>query len=117
MNRRVFLQGAAAVAAASASKPSWALGANDRIRVAIIGNGVRGNEILTSWLTHADTAVVALCDVAKDRLEQTAAKLTAAGQKADLYGDYRRILDRKDVDAVVVATPDHWHGPITVEAC
>jgi predicted dehydrogenase len=117
MNRRVFLQGAAAVAAASAAKPSWALGANDRIRVAIIGTGIRGNEILTSWLTHADTAVVALCDVAKDRLEKPVATLAAAGQKADTYGDYRRILDRKDVDAVVVATPDHWHGPMTVEAC
>ena len=41
----------------------------------------------------------------------------AAGSKANTYGDYRRILDRKDIQAVVVATPDHWHGPITVAAC
>lgn len=117
MNRRVFLQGAAAAAAAAAAKPSWALGANDRIRVAIVGTGIRGNEIMTSWLTHKDTEIVALCDVAKDRLEKAAATLAAAGGKAETFGDYRRILERKDVDAVVVATPDHWHGPITVEAC
>jgi predicted dehydrogenase len=114
MNRRTFLQ-AAVVAAASSRR--WVWGANDRIRVAFIGTGVRGNEILTSWLTHSDTAVVALCDVARDRLEKTAATLATAGQKAEAYEDYRRILDRKDVDAVVIATPDHWHGPMTVEAC
>jgi predicted dehydrogenase len=114
MDRRTFLQ---ASLVAAASSRSWAQGANDRIRVAIIGTGIRGNEILTSWITHEDSAVVALCDVASDRLEKTAATLAAAGQKADTYGDYRRILERKDVDAVVVATPDHWHGPMTVEAC
>jgi predicted dehydrogenase len=114
MNRRTFLQTSLM---AAASSPSWVRGANDRIRVALVGTGIRGNEILTSWLTHADSAVVALCDVARDRLEKTAATLAAAGQKADTYADYRRILERKDVDAVVVATPDHWHGPMTVEAC
>ena len=67
MHRRTFLQ---ASLVAAASSRSWAQGANDRIRVAIIGTGIRGNEILTSWLTHQDTAVVALCDVASDRLEK-----------------------------------------------
>jgi len=114
MDRRTFLQTSLA---AAASSRSWAAGANDRIRVAIIGTGTRGNELLTSWLSHEDSAVVALCDVASDRLEKPLATLAAAGQQAARYADYRRILERKDVDAVVIATPDHWHGPMTVEAC
>jgi predicted dehydrogenase len=114
MDRRTFLQ---ASLAAAASARSWGQGANDRIRVGIIGTGIRGNELLGSWLTHQDTEVAALCDVASDRLEKAAATLAEAGGKADTYADYRRILERKDIDAVVVATPDHWHGPMTVEAC
>lgn len=114
MKRRVFLQ--ASLVAAAASR-SWAQGASDRIRVALVGTGTRGNEVLTSWLTQEDSEVVALCDVDSERLAKTAATVAAAGQRAATYADYRRVLERKDVDAVVVATPDHWHGPITVEAC
>jgi predicted dehydrogenase len=58
--------------------------------------------------------IAAVCDVFKPNLEKGAA---AAGSKADAYGDYRRILERKDIDVVLVATPDHWHGPIAIAAC
>lgn len=124
MDRREFL--GTALTAIAASRP-WAVsgaparngvqGANDRIRVAIIGTGSRGNQVMQSWLKHDDSAFVAICDVAKDRLDNTASKLASAGQKVDTYEDYRRILERKDVDAVLIATPDHWHSPMTVEAC
>jgi predicted dehydrogenase len=126
MDRREFLGTALTAIAASRS---WAVsgspaqnavqGANNRIRVAIIGTGSRGNQVMQSWLKHTDSVFVALCDVAKDRLDNTASKLASAspGQKVDTYEDYRRILERKDVDAVLIATPDHWHSPMTVEAC
>ena len=124
MDRREFLE----LAFAGMTTPrSWAVGgsatqnavqgANNRIRVAIIGTGSRGNSVMQSWLKHADSVFVAICDVARDRLDNTAAKLASAGHKADAYEDYRRILERKDVDAVLIATPDHWHSPMTVEAC
>jgi predicted dehydrogenase len=92
-------------------------GANKRIRVAIIGTGSRGNQVMQSWLKHDDSVFAAICDVAKDRLDNTASKLASAGQKVDTYEDYRRILERKDIDAVLIATPDHWHSPMTIEAC
>src|SRR6185295_4595284 len=57
-------------------------------------------------------------DVFKERLDSTVQKLsTAAGAKVDGYEEYKRILDRKDVDAVLIATPDHWHPQITMDAC
>ncbi len=125
MDRREFL--GTAIGAVAVSR-SWAVsgapaqggvqGANDRIRVALIGAGSRGNGVMNSWLKHADSTFVAVCDVARDRLDNTASKLAASsGQKVDAYEDYRRILERKDIDAVLIATPDHWHSPMTVEAC
>jgi len=120
MDRRDFLT--QVTLAGLAVSPLGAVGrrqvpASDRIRVAVIGTGNRGNQVVQSWLKHSDSTFVAICDVAKDRLENTGAKLASAGQKVDAYDDYRRILDRKDVDAVLIATPDHWHGPMTVDAC
>lgn len=123
MDRREFLGGTLAAIAAGPwtvsglASQGGVQGANDRIRVAIIGTGSRGNQVMQSWLKHADSTFVAICDVAKDRLDNTASKLASAGQKVDTYEDYRRILERKDVDAVLIATPDHWHSPMTVEAC
>jgi predicted dehydrogenase len=124
MERRTFLE---TTFAALAGSRSWAVsglpsqnavqGANSRIRVAVIGTGSRGNSVMQSWLKHDDSAFVAICDVAKDRLDNTASKLASAGQKVDTYEDYRRILERTDVDAVLIATPDHWHSPMTIEAC
>jgi predicted dehydrogenase len=124
MNRREFL--GATVGAAAASR-SWAVsgapsqvgvrGANDRIRVAILGTGSRGNQVMQSWLSFDDSVFVAICDVRRDRLDNTSAKLASVGHTVDAYEDYRRILERKDVDAVLIATPDHWHSPMTVEAC
>jgi predicted dehydrogenase len=70
-------------------------------------------------LRNKDCVFVAACDVAKTRLDAAVPRLSeqGGGGKVDAYGDYRRILDRKDIDAVLVTTPDHWHSPITVEAC
>jgi predicted dehydrogenase len=124
MNRRDFLHTALAAAAAARMQPlsAWqqtgVRGANDRIRVGLIGCGSRGNQVARDWMHHKDSVFVAACDVAKDRLDETAARLgKTQGAAVETFEDYRRILDRTDVDAVLVATPDHWHAPMTIDAC
>ena len=109
-NRRRFIQTAAGAMAAS----STVLGANDRVQMGIIGTGRRGTQVYESFMRNNDVNFIAACEVAKDRLDTFT---SAAGSKMDTYVDYRRILDRKDIDAVLITTPDHWHAPITVAAC
>jgi predicted dehydrogenase len=121
MQRRDFLHLAVAAAAGArpifaSQQPSGPIGANSRIRAAIIGCGNRGRAVAREWIEHADTTFVAACDVDKGRTDATVAEFAQAGHKADGYEDYRRILERKDVDAVLIATPDHWHSPMTIEA-
>ena len=102
-SRRDFVRTSAAAMAASKS----VLGANDRVQLGVIGVGSRGTDDMGRFVANQD------CDVAKSRLETAVAK---SGGTVASYGDYRRVLDRKDVDAVLIATPDHWHSPITVDA-
>lgn len=120
INRRDFLQAAIAAAAAAQTRTLFGerqAAASDRIRAGIIGCGNRGNQVATDWMKHKDSVFVAACDVAKDRLDNTAARLgKTQGNTLDTYEDYRRILERKDVDAVLIATPDHWHSPMVIEA-
>jgi len=128
-SRRNFLKGSAGLAAAggaasaasavTAASASRVLGANDRIRVGLIGCGVMGRGDLRDALRTNNVECVALCDVDKAQIEETAEKVVGrAGQKADLHTqDFRRVLDRDDIDAIICATPDHWHAYITVEAC
>ncbi|MDZ7690915.1 MAG: Gfo/Idh/MocA family oxidoreductase [Balneolaceae bacterium] len=89
------------------------IGANERIRVGIIGVGRQGRGLLGNVLSESDAEVVALSDVYKPNLDFAAAQ----APQADTYNDFRNILDRNDVDAVVIATPDHWHGLNTILAC
>jgi len=110
--RRTLSAGAAGIAAAAfIPQPALAApGANDRIGIGYIGLGARGQHILTH-LT-ADAQIVAVCDVDARKVEAT-----AKGQKWATCGDYRKLLDRKDVDAVVITTPDHWHALQAIHAC
>lgn len=108
-SRRKFLRVSAAALAAKS-----VLGANDRVRVGLIGCGRRGAQIRHSLAKLPDCVFAAACDVDKPRLDRVAA---AIGGKVDVYADYRRILERKDIDAVIVATPDHWHAPMLIDAC
>lgn len=122
MNRRDFLNvtaGATLLAGTSLRARSTAQGANNRVRIGVIGGGTRGNMVAGFFLRHPDCQIVAACDVYKMRLDRTIENLakTQQGVKVDTYEDYRKVLERKDVDAVLVATPDHWHCPITIEAC
>ena len=87
-------------------------GANDRIGVAGIGVGRQGSGIFRSAAGHSLTQVVCVCDVNLPRAEGVA---RACGAK-DVYQDYRRVLDRKDVDAITTATPEHWRANICISA-
>jgi predicted dehydrogenase len=98
----------------SAAVSRSASGANDRIHVGVIGTGVRGEHLTGIFAENADCEVAAVFDVYKPHRDKVAAK---AKPGADTYVDYRKILDRKDLDAVVIATPDHWHGPMLIQAC
>jgi len=80
----------------------------------IIGTGERGMQDFHAFSYHEDCVFIAACDVNKLKLEPA---LQVMGGKVDAYGDYRRILERKDIDAVLITTPDHWHSPMMVEAC
>jgi predicted dehydrogenase len=111
MERRTFLAAASAAALAQTSR--------DSVRVGIIGAGSRGSAILTSDLKRAPNArVVHVCDVDQARLEKAQASADKAGYgKVRASADLRRVLDDKEVDAVVIATPDHWHAPAGILAC
>lgn len=112
LNRRDLFR-ATALAGAS-TEPSGHAVANDRLGVGVIGCGGMGRLNLADFLRNPDVEVVAVCDVYQPNLERA---LELTGDKATSYRDYRRVLERKDVQAVVVATPDHWHALMTVEAC
>ncbi len=112
-NRRSFLTRAAlgVVAAGASSAPA----ASDQLVVGFIGTGIRAKyALIPQFKFNPAFRIAALCDVYKPTLDEAA---TIVGGKVDTYGDYRRILERKDIDVVVIATPDHWHCPMVIEAC
>jgi predicted dehydrogenase len=93
---------------------SRVLGANERIHLGIIGSGSRGRSLMGSFNELADECeFIAVCDVYEPRQNQ-ALKLAREGTKATF--DYRQILDNREVDAIVSATPDHWHAQILMDA-
>ena len=112
--RRQFIKVAAA-ASVSAASARRILGANERIRVGVIGTGGRGQLLMDLFQRSPDAEVAAICDVYEPRLTQAQDKL-ANPSPVRLYGDYRRILEDKAIDAVVIAPPDHWHTPMAIEA-
>jgi predicted dehydrogenase len=123
--RDFFRAGASAAALGVAGKVSFltpsflaaaprAVAPSDRVRFASIGTGVRGCEIMRAALNCPGTEIVAVCDLYDGRL---IAGQETAGKKLPTTKHFRDILERKDVDAVLVAVPDHWHKQMTVEAC
>jgi len=114
-NRRLFLGAAGALALTRrlSAAPS------DTVRIGIIGVGGRGNALMTQELSRVPAArLTHLCDVDQARLEkaQTAADKAGYG-KVRGSADLRRVLEDKEVDAVIIATPDHWHAPAAILAC
>ena len=122
ITRRRFLDlaaGTTLVAGTARPGRAGAQGADDRIRMGLIGGGGRGNQVAGYFLRHPDCQFLAVADPYKRRTDSSVAGLTKLqpSVKVDGYEHYRQILERKDIDAVLVATPDHWHCPITIEAC
>lgn len=103
-----------AAAAVSAVSYNRILGASDRVRLGFIGVGNRGTSLLRATREYADQQIVAVCDVRRDYMDNAA---QAAGTAPAMIGDYRNLLGRSDIDAAVIATPDHWHALMTVDAC
>ena len=111
--RRGFLGSMTALSAASYNR---VLGANDRVGIGFIGYGLIGKQhIMNFKKSFPDVDRVALCDVYKPRLEEGLAYMESPNAKG--YGDFRKMYENKDIDGVVVATPDHWHAMLTIMAC
>jgi predicted dehydrogenase len=89
-------------------------GANERIRLGFIGLGNRGDQVLDAFLVHPDAEVAANCDLYQPYLDFAAKKIGGSPRQ---YKDYRKLLEQKDLDAVVIGTPDHWHAVQTIQAC
>jgi predicted dehydrogenase len=109
MTRRAFH-----ATTATALSYSRILGANDRLRMGYIGLGNRGDQVHDAFLEHGDQQTVAVCDLRDDYMDFAVKKSRATPVK---YKDYRRVLDDKNVDAVAISTPDHWHAIQFIEAC
>jgi predicted dehydrogenase len=123
LSRRSFL-GAAAGAGIALSTPSARayrsiLGANDKIVLAMIGTGGRGRDLSKAFSGRPGAEIAYVCDVDKRQVEKAAAVVSKAkdGATPKTAGDFRSILQDKGVDAVVVATCNHWHAPVAIMAC
>jgi predicted dehydrogenase len=109
LERRHF---AMAAVTAAASTRIW--GANDRISIALLGTGGRGRHVTNIAQQQPNVVVTAINDVNPAQLDSAKSK---EFPKAETSGDFRAVLDRKDIDAVVIGSPDHWHVPMLVAAC
>ena len=122
ISRRRFLGETAGVGLAAAAfpavVPSRAFGAADRVRVGFIGVRNQGTNNLRAILGREDAQVAGLCDVDRDVLARASSMVSErAGSSCPTSHDYRELLDRPDIDAVLITTPDHWHALPTVHAC
>ncbi len=123
MTRREFLDGVAAGAAATAVASTarsygQIIGANDRVNFAICGLNGRGNAHLSSLAVNHESARVTFCcdPDAKVLAKFSDAAEKSLGYKPTAVGDFRKALESKDVDAISIATPDHWHAPMAIYA-
>jgi len=141
ISRRSFLK-TSAIAATGASMGINTIGApailaernsHNKIRMGFIGVGNRGSEVMNLFMKQPDVEVAALCDVYEPYLQRNRSQVDPRlieiyqgkvppmgenfGDKVARYNDFRRLLEQKDIDAVQIATPDHWHAIQTITAC
>jgi predicted dehydrogenase len=118
IDRRSFLSSALAVGGGLALAPfARAVGANDDIRVAVVGFRGQGGLHLRKLRELSGVRVVAVCDVDQDVLDRELKASRGRGEKVAGYTDVRKLLEDKNIDAITTATPDHWHALITIWAC
>ncbi len=117
LTRREFLKDSAIAGAGAAVlgglAPARVLGANERIRVGVLGSGHRARSVMAHFLQIPSVEIVAVCDI---YAPARAKALELAGLGAQSYTDYRAVLDRKDIDAVLIGSPDHWHKQMLIDA-
>lgn len=113
LSRRSFFQGAALAVSAARVR-----GANDRINVGLVGIGGRGNAHLGGYAGISECQITGLCDVNQAARERAQTRLSSLGGiKAKEYADMREMFHDKEIDAVSIATPNHWHALATIWAC
>jgi predicted dehydrogenase len=117
LSRRNFIEastaGAAGLMLGSRSVSASVLGANDRVNVAVIGAGGQGTSLIRNLATVAEAKIAAICDIFEPNLNKGA---SLAGSQPTTFVDYRKVMESKDVDAVVIATPLHMHYDVAVAA-
>ncbi|MBB5351437.1 putative dehydrogenase [Haloferula luteola] len=112
--RRQFLQGIGAASLVSLAGPAFgALGANGRIRIGMIGCGGRADALRDQFSREPDVEIVAMADPEQKHLDAQAAKVPGVAK----YQDYRKLLERNDIDAVIISSPNYWHALQTIHAC
>src|SRR6516225_8981691 len=126
--RRHFLKQTTGLALSAAAYPSLvpasalgkdgAVAPSNRIVIGCIGVGPQGQGDMSNFLNEKDAQVVAVCDVKTEQVEQARAAVNRQYQNNDCatYGDFREVVARKDIDAFVIATPDHWHVLVALAA-
>lgn len=112
-NRREFLK-ATGTGLLGAAAYKNVIGANERVRVGFIGIGLIGKRHLLDFMAQPDVEIAAISEVYQPRLDEG---IATVGGKPAADKDFRKMLERKDVDAVVISTPDHWHALMTIMAC
>ena len=120
MNRRSFLKSTLAASAGlslSARLRAQTPGANEDIRVGVIGFNGRGENHISEYLKTKGVRIVALCDVDAKVLEKGKAQLVKKGLDVATYQDMRKMMESKDVDAISIATPNHWHSLAAIWGC
>jgi len=122
-NRRKFLSQSAALALGMTAMPAFAenlrkkIAASDQLNVGVIGCNGMGWADLQALLTQPGTRCIALCDVDQNVLDKRAGELAALNMPVKKYKDYRDLLANKDIDIVIIGTPDHWHCIQMADAC
>ena len=109
LKRRDLLRTASALTALSYSR---VLGANDKVQLGVVGCGERGRYDMSQFQENPSVDVTAVCDVYGEQIDKARQKAPHARN----FTDHRKLLDMKEVDVVLVATPDHWHAPIAIDA-
>lgn len=112
LSRRSFVQGGAALLTAASYERVH--GANERIGIGFLGYGLIGKRHVLDFHAQPDANLVAVAEVHRGRLDEAKAQI---GGSVQAFGDFRKVLDHRDVQAVVVSTPDHWHALQTMMAC
>ena len=124
MKRKEFIKQSVLIAGAGMTYPTYAsllnrsaiIGANDRLRFGAIGINGMGWADTKALLKVSNVELVAICDVDQNVLEKRKTELDKKGISVKIYSDYRKLLEQKDIDAVVIGTPDHWHALMMIHA-